>query len=128
MRNSSQGRGGRPRRVAEEMVRVLSELLGTEIKNPNLGFVTLTGAEVSPDLKNASVFYTALGAPEQQEKTARILMQAQHRLQGEAARRLKLRSTPRLIFRKDETAERALRIERLLKEIRDERKEDSQSG
>jgi len=123
-----EGRGGRPRRVAEEIVHILSELLATEIKNPNLGFVTLTGAEVSPDLKNATVFYSALGTPEQQEKSGQILARAQYRLQGIVGRQLKLRNTPRIVFRKDETIEKADRIERLLKEIKDERKEDSPSG
>jgi len=96
-----EGRGGRPRRVAEEIVHILSELLATEIKNPNLGFVTLTGAEVSPDLKNATVFYSALGTPEQQEKSGQILARAQYRLQGIVGRQLKLRNTPRIVFRKD---------------------------
>ena len=120
-------RGGRPRRVAEEFLHVVSELLATEVREAELGFVTLTGAEVSPDLKNATVFYSVLGDPVQQEKTARVLGRVSHQLQGMAARQLKLRLTPRLVFRRDESFEKADRIERLLKEIKDERK-DSPSG
>ncbi len=120
-------RGGRPRRVAEGILHVVSELLATEVKEIGLGFVTLTGAEVSPDLKNATVFYSVLGGAEQQEKTAKILGRVSYQLQGMAARQLKLRFTPRLVFRRDESIEKADRIERLLKEIKDERK-DSPSG
>ncbi len=123
-----EGRGGRPRRVAEEIVHVLSELLATEVKDPHLGFVTLTGAEISPDLKNATVFYSALGTPEQQERSGEVLKRAQYRLQGVVGRQLKLRLTPRIVFRKDETIEKADRIERLLKEIKNEHKEDNPSG
>ncbi len=114
--------------MAEEILHACSELLRSEVKDTELGFVTLTYAEVSPDLKNATVLYSVLGDEAQQEKTAKILGRLQFQLQGEVGRRLKLRYTPRLIFRKDETAERADRIERLLKEIKDERKDDSQSG
>ena len=127
MGETNRGRGGRPRRVAEEFLHAVSELLATEIREAELGFVTLTGAEISPDLKNAVVFYSVLGDAVQQEKTAKILERSAHLLQGMAARQLKLRYTPRLVFRRDESLEKADRIERLLKEIKDEHK-DSQSG
>ncbi|MCI0329435.1 MAG: 30S ribosome-binding factor RbfA [candidate division Zixibacteria bacterium] len=127
MEGPKASRGGRPRRVAEEMLHVVSELLAAEVRETELGFVTLTGAEVSPDLKNATVFYSVLGDAGQQEKTAKILERVAYRLQGMAARQLKLRFTPRLVFRRDESIEKADRIERLLKEIKDERK-DSPNG
>lgn len=109
--------------MAEEILHVVSELLASEVKETGLGFVTLTGAEVSPDLKNATVYYSVLGPADQQEKTAQILARASYQLQGMAARQLKLRFTPRLVFRRDESIEKADRIERLLKEIKDERKD-----
>lgn len=127
MRETNRGRGGRPRRVAEEFLHTLTELLATEVRDAELGFVTLTGAELSPDLKNAVVFYSVLGDVNQQEKSARVLGRSAHLLQGMAARQLKLRYTPHLVFRRDESVEKADRIERLLKEIKDERK-DGQSG
>ncbi|MCI0404962.1 MAG: 30S ribosome-binding factor RbfA [candidate division Zixibacteria bacterium] len=105
----------------------LSELLASGVRDAELGFVTLTGAELSPDLKNAVVFYSVLGDAVQQEKTARVLGRSAHLLQGMAARQLGLRYTPRLVFRRDESIEKADRIERLLKEIKDERK-DGPSG
>jgi ribosome-binding factor A len=113
--------------VAEEFLHTLTELLATEVRDADLGFVTLTGAELSPDLKNAVVFYSVLGDVNQQEKSARVLGRSAHLLQGMAARQLKLRYTPHLVFRRDESVEKADRIERLLKEIKDERK-DGQSG
>ncbi|MGH8004018.1 MAG: 30S ribosome-binding factor RbfA [Limisphaerales bacterium] len=127
MGEANRGRGGRPRRVAEEFLHAVSLLLASEVREAELGFVTLTGAEISPDLKNAVVFYSVLGDGVQQEKTERVLNRVAHQLQGMAARQLKLRYTPRLVFRRDETIEKADRIERLLKEIKDEHK-DGQSG
>ena len=123
----NRNRGGRPHRVAQEILHVVSELLATEVKEAGLGFVTLTGSEVGPDLKNATVFYSVLGGAEQQEKTAKILARVSYRLQGMVARQLKLRFTPRLVFRRDESIEKADRIERLLKEIKDEHKDSPSS-
>ncbi len=127
MEETNRSRGGRPRRVAEEFLHVLSELLAVEVRDAELGFVTLTGAEISPDLKNAVVFYSVLGDAIQHDKTARVLNRFAHLLQGMAARQLKLRYTPHLVFRRDLSLEKADRIERLLKEIKDERK-DGPSG
>lgn len=116
----------RPARVAEEFRQELSSLLARGIKDPRItGFVTVTGAKMSPELKEITV-YVSIHAPEvERERTLEGLRAAATYLQREVARNLKLRYTPHLRFVYDESVERGDRIERLLKEAR---KKDTQGG
>lgn len=110
----------RPARVAEEFRQELSSLLSRGLKDPRItGFVTVTGAKMSPDLKEIAV-YVSIHAPEvERERTLEGLRAAATYLQREVARNLKLRHTPHLRFVYDESVERGDRIERLLKEARE---------
>jgi ribosome-binding factor A len=116
----------RPTRVAEEFRQELSAILARGIKDPRVtGFVTVTGAKMSPDLKEATV-YVSIHAPEpERERTLEGLRAAATYLQREVARNLKLRHTPHLRFVYDESVARGDRIERLLKEAREK---DAQGG
>ncbi len=110
----------RPARVAEEFRQELSAILARGLKDPRItGFVTVTGAKMSPDLKEAAV-YVSIHAPEaERDRTLEGLRAAAGYLQREVARNLKLRHTPHLRFVYDESVERGDRIERLLKEARE---------
>ncbi len=116
----------RPARVAEAFRHELSAVLARGLKDPRVtGFVTITGAKMSPDLKEIAV-YLSIHAPElERERTLEGLRAAATYLQREVARNLRLRHTPHLRFVYDESVERGDRIERLLKEARTK---DSQSG
>ncbi|HEY6098632.1 MAG TPA: 30S ribosome-binding factor RbfA [Anaeromyxobacter sp.] len=116
----------RPARVAEEFRHELSSILARGLKDPRItGFVTITGAKMSPDLKEIAV-YVSIHAPEaERDRTLEGLRAAATYLQREVARNLKLRHTPHLRFVYDESVERGDRIERLLKEAREK---DSQGG
>lgn len=116
----------RPTRVAEEFRQELSSLLARGLKDPRVtGFVTVTGAKMSPDLREVAV-YVSIHAPEvERERTLEGLRAAATYLQREVARNLGLRHTPHLRFVYDESVERGDRIERLLKEAR---QKDSQGG
>ncbi len=116
----------RPARVAEEFRQELSSLLARGLKDPRItGFVTVTGAKMSPDLREATV-YVSIHAPEpERARTLEGLHAAAPYLQREVARNLRLRHTPHLRFVYDESVERGDRIERLLKEARDK---DAQGG
>jgi ribosome-binding factor A len=116
----------RPVRVAEEFRQELSVVLARGLKDPRVtGFITVTGAKMSPDLKEVTV-YVSVHAPEaERERTLEGLHAAAPWLQREVARSLKLRHTPHLRFAYDESVERGDRIERLLKEARDK---DSRGG
>jgi ribosome-binding factor A len=106
----------RMRRVNEAMREVLSDALTRDLKDPRVGFVTVTAVDTSPDLRYARVYVSVLGTEE--ERTASIdgLQSAHGHLQRKVASQLRLKHTPQLQFEEDDTARRADRIERLLEE------------
>jgi ribosome-binding factor A len=109
----------RPARVAEELRHAITDLIGRGLKDPRVtGFVTVTGAKMSPDLREATVYVSIHADAAEQERTFEGLVAAAPYLQREAARHLRLRLTPHLRFVYDESVERGDRIERLLKEAR----------
>jgi ribosome-binding factor A len=106
----------RMRRVNEAMREVLSDALTQELKDPRVGFVTVTAVETSPDLRHATVFVSVLGDETVRRDTIDGLQSAHGYLQRKVASQLRLKHTPTLQFEEDDTARRADRIERLLEE------------
>ena len=110
--------GERPRRVAEQIQRYLSSRLIPALRDPRLGFATVTAVEVSRDLKSARVF---MAFHEQdtakREEALEALQGASGHFRHEMGRGLRLRQAPSLLFVEDESIERADRIERLIREI-----------
>jgi ribosome-binding factor A len=104
------------RRVDEAMREVLGDAVAHDLKDPRIGFVTVTDVKTSPDLRHARVFVSVLGTPEQRDATMDGLRSAHGVLQSRVARELHLKRTPTLAFEYDDTAERAARLERLLDE------------
>jgi ribosome-binding factor A len=110
----------RPARVAEEFRQELSQLLARGLKDPRVtGFVTVTGAKMSPDLREVAAYVSIHGEEAERERTLEGLRAAAAFLQREVSRNLRLRLTPHLRFVYDESVERGDRIERLLREARD---------
>lgn len=106
----------RMRRVNEAMREVLSDALTRELKDPRVGFVTVTAVETSPDLRRATVHVSVLGTPEERQASIDGLQSAHGYLQRKVAAELRLKHTPQLEFAEDDTARRAERIERILGE------------
>ena len=106
----------RMRRVNAAVRQVLSEAVG-ELKDPRIGFVTVTGVETSPDLRHARVFVSVLGSEEKQQRTLAGLEAAHGVLQGRLARELRLKRTPQLAFEYDPTVERGVRMTQLIDEL-----------
>ena len=104
----------RLRRVADQIQRELSELLRSELKDPRVGMITLTGVEVSPDLGHAKVFFTTLGDAEALARTEAGLARASGFLRSELGHRLKLRVTPEVRFVHDPSVERGARLSKLI--------------
>jgi ribosome-binding factor A len=104
------------RRVNEAVRQVLSEAIG-ELKDPRIGFVTVTGVETSPDLRHARVFVSVLGSESKREKTLAGLAAAHGVLQGRIASELRLKRTPQLAFEYDPTVDRGLRVSQLIDEL-----------
>jgi ribosome-binding factor A len=110
--------GSRPERVGDQIRAELSELIARQVKDPAIGFVTITYVKVSADLQVARAYYTSLGDPEAQRNTARALERARPFLRRQIAQRIRLRRAPEIHFQYDESIARQERIESLLEEIR----------
>jgi ribosome-binding factor A len=107
-------RGGRMRRVDEAMRAVLSDAIAKDLKDPRVGFVTVTGVKTSPDLRHARVYVSVLGDEPQRSETISGLRSAHGFLQRRLASELTLKHTPSLTFEYDESVDRGMRISRLL--------------
>ena len=114
----------RMRKVNELLREVIAEGLGG-LKDPGLGFVTITGVDTAPDLRSAVVYYSSLGTDEEQEETAAALDRATPRLQAQMAGQIRLKYTPQLRFMVDPSIEEGLRIDRILHDIAEEEREGS---
>lgn len=105
--------GHRPDRVADQIRRILADLLRGEVRDPRVGFVTVTGVEISSDLRHARIAFSVLGDTKPEEAT-RALRRATPFLRRSLGREMSLRHVPELRFIHDTTLERAQRIDDLL--------------
>ena len=104
------------RRVNAAVREVLSEAVG-ELKDPRIGFVTVTGVETTTDLRQAVVFVSVLGSERKREQSIDGLQAAHGLLQARIARELRLKRTPQLTFQYDPTVERGVRMTQLIDEL-----------
>ncbi len=109
----------RAERVGQMMQQELGGMIQTEVKDPRVGFVSITHIDVSRDLGWAKVFVSVLGPPEGALNSLEGLKSAASFLRGEVARRLGLRHAPQLDFRLDTSIVDSLRIQRLMKSLPD---------
>jgi len=107
----------RQKRVSELIRREVSNLLETKVKDPRIGFVTVTDVEVTFDLKDAYVYVSSLEGPERKEEILEGLNSAAGYLRHQIAESIRLKTIPRLKFMWDESLERGQRIERILREL-----------
>jgi ribosome-binding factor A len=106
----------RMRRIDESLRQVLSEAL-LELKDPRIGFVTITGVHTSPDLRQARVFVSVLGSEKKRQATLVGLEAAHGVLQSRIARELRMKRTPQLTFEYDPSVERGVRMTKLIDEL-----------
>ncbi len=104
----------RARKLADRIKVIVAEMLERRIKDPRLGFITITDAEVTNDLREATVFYTVFGSDEEHEQTAQALASAKGLLRSEVGKQTGVKFTPTLEFVADRTPEAARRIDELL--------------
>jgi ribosome-binding factor A len=113
--------GARTNRVAEEFREILGEEI-PKLKDPRVGFVTVVGVTVTPDLRHARVFYTAMGDDAARRATAAALRSAKGHLRQVIGHQVRLKVLPELEFEEDATIEAADRIEKLIDQLhREER-------
>ena len=112
------------RRVNESLRQVLSEAL-LELKDPRIGFVTVTGVDTSPDLRHARVFVSVLGGERKRERSLVGLEAAHGVLQARVSRELRLKRTPQLAFQYDPSVEHGVRMSKLIDELAPEPDDDA---
>jgi ribosome-binding factor A len=111
------GQGSRPARVGDQIRQELTALISRDVRDPGVGFITITEVKVSPDLQVARAYYTTLGDEKARGQTRRALDRATPFLRREIAHRLRLRRVPELHFHFDESIERGDRIERIIQDL-----------
>lgn len=107
----------RANRVAEQMKKELGEILTLKIKDPRVGFVTVTDVEVTGDLQQATIYISVLGTDKEKQDTLLGLTKAKGFIRSEIGKRIRLRKTPELLFEFDEAFEYGNRIESILKDL-----------
>ncbi|MBT2691489.1 30S ribosome-binding factor RbfA [Bacillus sp. ISL-55] len=109
--------GHRVNRVGEQMKKEIGDIISRKIKDPRVGFVTVTDVEVTGDLQQAKVYISVLGDEQQREDTLKGLAKAKGFIRTEIGQRIRLRKTPELIFEFDETMAYGNRINSLIHEL-----------
>lgn len=111
-------------RVKELLRQELSQIISEEIKDPRVGFATVTDVELSSDLRHAKAFISVYGDEEKQKDTLQALERATGFIRSEVGKRIKMKHIPEIIFRFDKSIEHGARISQLLHEIKHEEKAD----
>ena len=109
----------RANRVAEEIKKEVTQMLREEIKDPRIGFVTVTGIEVTSDIRYAKVFISVLGDDEAKVQSLKALEKAKGFVRSELGKRIRLRYIPEISFKFDSSIEHGARIMKLLNEVKD---------
>ncbi len=104
-------------RVGEQIKKELSLIIQAELKDPRIGFITVTGVEVTNDMSQARVYLSVLGSDEQKEETLKAIARGTGFIRSELGKRIRLRHTPELLFKFDSSIEYGSRIESLLTDI-----------
>jgi len=114
----------RVNRVGEQMKKELGDIISRKIKDPRIGFVTVTDVQVTGDLQQAKVYISVLGDEEQRENTLKGLAKAKGFIRTEIGQRIRLRKTPELIFEFDESMAYGNRINSLIHELQRDEQSD----
>jgi len=105
-------------KVEDAIQKEICDILQNHIKDPRLGFVTITGVEMSDDLRYAKVFFSVLGKDEEKKKTRQALDSALGFIRTMVAERIQLRFAPELVFKEDDSSEYSVHIQKVLDEIK----------
>ena len=111
----------RTEQVGDEIQRVLGEIIQNEVKDPRVGFVTVTGVSVTPDLSRANVRLSVMGDDEARNETMRALQRARGFLRRRVGDEITLRSVPELVLHLDTSLDHAMHIGEMLREVEAER-------
>jgi ribosome-binding factor A len=112
----------RANRVGEQLKKELGEIFQRELKDPRIGFLTVTAVDMSGDLQQAKVYISVLGSEEQKENSLKAIAKASGFIRSEVGKRIRLRHTPELVFKFDESIDYGSRIEKLLEDLNQDQK------
>ncbi|MDX8362209.1 MULTISPECIES: 30S ribosome-binding factor RbfA [Bacillaceae] len=118
----------RSTRIAEQMKKELGQIIGQKMKDPRIGFVTVTDVRVTGDLQQAKVYISVLGNDEEKQNTLLGLEKAKGFIRSEIGSRIRLRKTPELLFEFDESIDYGYRIESILHDINKDDKNEQQDN
>ncbi len=115
-------------KVKSQIEKEVSSIINNEIKDPRMGFVTITGVEISPDLRYAKIFFSVLGKEKEHARTKQALDSASGFIRRLVAERIQLRFAPELVFKEDRSGEYSAKIEEILNEIKGLEKPQDKEG
>ena len=111
----------RTEQVGDEIQRILGEVIQNEVKDPRVGFVTVTGVTVTPDMSRANVRLSIMGDEAERKETMKALERARGFLRRRVGEEVTLRTVPEIVLHLDRSLDHALRISELLRDIEEER-------
>lgn len=114
----------RPGRVGEQIKKELSQIIQYEFKDPRVGFVTITGVDVTGDLSQATVYLSVFGDEQQKTDTLKALTSGTGFMRTELGKRIRLRVAPKLLFKLDSSVEYGNKIEKLISQLHKENSEE----
>jgi len=120
--------GKRSEKVADLIHKEISEMLVKTIKDPRIGFVTITRVEASEDCRSAKVYFSVTGTREDRERSMKGLSSAKGYVRKELGRRIRLRYTPEIIFKFDPSIEYAIHIGEVLRHLKEDEGTDGNAG
>ena len=120
--------GKRSGKVADLIQKEISEILLKEIKDPRIGFITITRVAVSDDCRLAKVYFSVMGSDDDREKSIQGLNSAKGFVRKELGQRMRLRYTPDILFRFDPSVEYAVHLEEVIHHLREEREGHEDEG
>ncbi|MFH0790516.1 MAG: 30S ribosome-binding factor RbfA [Candidatus Omnitrophota bacterium] len=118
----------RHEKVAAALKKEISSIIHDELKDPRLGFITITRVELTPDLRSAKIFFSVFGKEQDHIKTKKALESAGGFIRKLVAQRIQLRFAPEIIFKEDKSTEYSVRIQEVLDEISDTDSVNKESG
>jgi ribosome-binding factor A len=120
--------GKRSDKVADLIQKEISEMLVKTVKDPRIGFVTITRVAVSEDIRSAKVYFSVAGTPEERERSMKGLDSAKGYVRKELGRRIRLRYTPEVIFKFDPSIEYAIHIGEVIRKLKKDEETDGNTG
>jgi len=120
--------GKRSEKVADLIQKEISEMLLRKLKDPRIGFVTITRVAVSEDCRLAKIYFSVAGTPAERERSIEGLNSAKGYVRRELGRRMKLKYTPEITFQFDPSIEYAIRIGEVIEHLRQEEEKDGHEG